>query len=476
MIRTRRKTAYIEPIDVKPLEPDYAEKKCKLLEHAIHQIYDGKAHDVCVYRLNMNVIAMVNHEFADEVYAVLVKAMTFKLQEIATSVKAYRGTLFLMELHGKWMEHLEALDIVMTIFAYLDRACIPGSDKTPVRELGLNLWRDNIIHFSNIRMKLKDTLLETVHKERRGEVIDTGLMGNIVKMLMDLGPSVYQQEFEKHFLDASTNFYRRESQELIECCDCGDYLKKTEKRLNEEIERVSEYLDVQSEIKITNVVKTEMIETHMTRLVHMKNSGLVNMILDDKYEDLGRMYKIFSRVPNGLTLIRGVMTSHIWDTGKQLVTDPERLKDPVGFVQCLLGEKDKHEKIIKLSFKSDTAFQMALNSLFEQFINFNPESPEYISLFLDEKLRKGLKGVTEEAVDILLDKVLILFRYLHKKDVFEVFYKEHLEKRLLSGKSVSDHAERSLLRKLKAVSKDQFTSNLEGIFTEYYNVTEVTSV
>ncbi|GJZ54298.1 cullin-3A-like protein, partial [Tanacetum coccineum] len=170
------------------------------------------------------------------------------------------------------------------------------------------------------------------------------------------------------------------------------------------------------------------------------------------------------------------MTSHIWKTGKQLVTDPERLKDPVGFVQCLLGEKDKHDKIIKLSFKSDRAFQMALNSWFERFINFNPRSPEYISLFLDERLRKGLKGVTEEAVNILLDKVLMLFRYLRDKNEFEIFYKEHLEKRLLSGKSVSDHdAERSLLRKLKAVNGQPFISNLEGIFIECYNVAEASS-
>ncbi|GJZ54299.1 cullin-3A-like protein isoform X1 [Tanacetum coccineum] len=201
MIRKKRRTIYIEPFDVELLEPDYAEKRCELLKKAIHQIYDGKGHDL-----------------------------------LATSVEAYPGTLFLRELHGKWMEHLAALRMIMFISASLDRACIPGSDKTPVGELGLNLWRDNIIRFSNVSMKLKDTLLEIVHKERRGEVIDTGLRSNIMKMLMDLGPFVYQQDFEKHFLDASTNFYRRESQELIECCDCGDYLKKTEKRLNEEIE------------------------------------------------------------------------------------------------------------------------------------------------------------------------------------------------------------------------------------------------
>ncbi|MCI52469.1 cullin-3, partial [Trifolium medium] len=85
----------------------------------------------------------------------------------------------------------------------------------------------------------------------------------------------------------------------------------------------------------------------------MENSGLVNMLCDDKYEDLGRMYTLFRRVTDGLLKIREVMTSHIRESGKQLVTDPERLKDPVEFVQRLLDEKDKYDKIINLPFNND---------------------------------------------------------------------------------------------------------------------------
>ncbi len=40
-------------------------------------------------------------------------------------------------------------------------------------------------------------------------------------------------------------------------------------------------------------------------------------------------------------------------------------------------------------------------------------------------------------------------RYLQEKDVFERYYKQHLTKRLLSGRSTSDDAERNLLVKLK---------------------------
>uniref|UniRef100_A0A166B5D3 Cullin neddylation domain-containing protein n=1 Tax=Daucus carota subsp. sativus TaxID=79200 RepID=A0A166B5D3_DAUCS len=85
-------------------------------------------------------------------------------------------------------------------------------------------------------------------------------MRNITKMLADVGYVVYQEDFEKPFIEVSADFYRGESQQYIDCCDCGEYLKKAEKRLNEEIERVSHYLDLKTEAKITNVVEKEMIE------------------------------------------------------------------------------------------------------------------------------------------------------------------------------------------------------------------------
>ncbi|XP_049385432.1 cullin-3A-like [Solanum stenotomum] len=506
------------------VDPKYAEKTWKILEHAIHEIYNHNASGLSFEELYRNAYNMVLHKFGEKLYSGLVSTMTAHLKEIAKHIESTQGGLFLEELNRIWAEHNKALQMIRDILMYMDRTFIPSTHKTPVHELGLNLWRDNIIHSSKIHKRLQDTLLELVQHERTGEVINRGLMRNVIQMLMDLGSSVYQEDFEKPFLDVSADFYRLESQQYIECCDCGDYLKKAEKRLTEEIERVSHYLDTKSEpkltnvvekemieshmhrlvhmensglvnmivndkyedlgrmynlfrrvstglalirmYKLTNVVEKEMIESHMHRLVHMENSGLVNMIVNDKYEDLGRMYNLFRRVSTGLALIRDVMTSHIREIGKQLVTGPEKLKDPVDFVQRLLDEKDKHDKIISSAFNNDKTFQNALNSSFEFFINLNPRSPEFISLFVDDKLRKGLKGVTEEDVEIILDKVMMLFRYLQEKDVFEKYYKQHLAKRLLSGKTVSDDAERSLIVKLKTECGYQFTSKLEGMFTD----------
>lgn len=61
---------------------------------------------------------------------------------------------------------------------------------------------------------------------------------------------------------------------------------------------------------------------------------------------------------------------------------------------------------------------------------------------------------------------MTIFRYLQEKDVFEKYYKQHLGKRLLSQRSYSDDAERSLLVKLKTECGYQFTSKLESMFND----------
>ncbi|KAK2375160.1 cullin-3A [Trifolium repens] len=108
----------------------------------------------------------------------------------------------------------------------MDMTYIPSKKSMPIYELGLKLWSENVIYSNQIRTRLSNTLLELLCRERASEEVNSELVKNITKMLMDLGPSVYDQEFETHFLQVSAEFYRAESQKFIECRDCGEYLKK----------------------------------------------------------------------------------------------------------------------------------------------------------------------------------------------------------------------------------------------------------
>ncbi|XP_031136866.2 cullin-3-B-like [Sander lucioperca] len=61
---------------------------------------------------------------------------------------------------------------------------------------------------------------------------------------------------------------------------------------------------------------------------------------------------------------------------------------------------------------------------------------------------------------------MVLFRFMQEKDVFERYYKQHLGRRLLSNKSVSDDSEKNMISKLKTECGCQFTSKLEGMFRD----------
>ena len=57
--------------------------------------------------------------------------------------------------------------------------------------------------------------------------------------------------------------------------------------------------------------------------------------------------------------------------------------------------------------------------------------------------------MTEQEIEVVLDKCMVLFRFLQEKDVFERYYKQHLAKRLLLDKSMSDDSEKNMISKLK---------------------------
>ncbi|XP_030162365.1 cullin-4B-like [Lynx canadensis] len=135
-------------------------------------------------------------------------------------------------------------------------------------------------------------------------------------------------------------------------------------------------------------------------------------------------------------------------------------------VQALLDFKDKIDFIIEASFLKNEKIIVAMKDAFETFINKRPNKPaELLAKYVDSKLRTGNKEATDEELEELLAKVVILFRFIHEKDVFEAFYKKDLAKRLLLDKSASVDAEKSMLCKLKqGVCLDRYIVCFSHIF------------
>ncbi|PKK73726.1 hypothetical protein GLOIN_2v1772921 [Rhizophagus irregularis DAOM 181602=DAOM 197198] len=477
------------------------------LAQAIREIHKKNASILSFEELYRNAYNMVLHKNGDKLYNGVREVITQHLEEVAVSqvVPAFPlsgasssqtnpngagGANFLKVLKTVWEDHTTCMLMIRDILMYMDRVYAKTANVPLVYDLGLDLFRDTIVRSQNypIQNHLLEVLLQQIKLERENEIIDRTNVKASIDMLLELTDAstkdtVYATDFENKFLETSSEYYRVEGQMLVGEYDAPEYMKKVDKRLNEEEQRVRHYLSQTTEPKIRNIVEEELISKHLKTVIEMENSGLIPMLRNEKMDDLGRMYKLFGRVVKGHDEMKSAISDYIRELGKAInetVTSNTTAEGgnaasgdkqtgatvAVRWVQEVLDLKDKFDKVQNLALSNDKAFQTSFNEAFEYFINKNSKSPEFISLFIDDNLKKGLKGKTEEEVDSVLDKTITLFRFIGEKDVFERYYKQHLAKRLLLGRSVSDDAERGMIGKLKVECGYQFTTKLEGMFND----------
>ncbi|CAF0738060.1 unnamed protein product [Rotaria sordida] len=441
------------------------------LKAAIQEIQKKNNSGLSFEELYRNAYTMVLHKHGEKLYTgTRGVVMEHLVQKVRQDVIDSLNNNFLTALNCAWNDHRTAMIMIRDILMYMDRVYVSGQKLEPVFNLGVILFRDNVVRYPSIRDHLRQTLLDMVAKERRGEIIEKSAVKNACQMLMSLGidnRSVYADDFETPFLLQSAEFYRLESQKLLAENSASVYIRKVAARISEEAERAVHYLDKSTEERIVRVLEDELITKHLKTIVEMENSGVYSMLKFSKCDDLATMYKLFERVPNGHSTIADCMSSYLREQGRALVTEnAEEGKNAIIYIQNLLDLKDTFDSFLKHAFNDDKIFKKRINSDFEYFINLNQRSPEYLSLFIDDKLKKGGKELGDLEVEVVLDKAMILFRYLEEKDVFERYYKQHLAKRLLLNKSASDDAEKNMISRLKTECGCQFTCKLEGMFKD----------
>ncbi|KAM7301695.1 cullin-4A [Ixodes scapularis] len=368
------------------------------------------------------------------------------------------NTLFLKLMNDCWQSHCQQMIMIRSIFLFLDRTYVlQNAAVASIWDVGLELFRTHIASNSSVQGRTVEGLLQLIEKERGGDAVDRSLLKSLVRMLSDLG--MYGEVFEGRFLEATERLYGEEAQRLLQEAEVPAYLQHVERRLAEEWERLLHYLDHSTKKPLISCVERQLLGQHLSLILQ---KGM-DQLLDDN-RDLGLMYSLFARVKDGLPMLCTHFNHYVKKRGRVIVTNPEKDRS---MVQELLDFKDQMDSVVTQCFQRNEKFVNSLKEAFEHFINQRPNKPaELIAKFVDSKLRAGNKEATEEELERLLDKIMVLFRFIHGKDVFEAFYKKDLAKRLLVGKSASVDAEKSMLSKLKAECGAAFTSKLEGMFKD----------
>lgn len=452
--------------DKPKLPENYQQNTWQKLEEAVEAIHNSHSIKSNLEELYQAVENMCSHKMSATIYEQLKHVceahVQSNLQQFLGKTMDYE--MFLKAIDNCWQDHCRQMIMIRSIFLFLDRTYVlQNTSVLSIWDMGLDLFRTHIISHQIVQTKTVNGLLQLIERERGGEAVDRQLLKSLLRMLSDL--QIYQEAFEKKFLEATDQLYAAEGHRLMQERDVPVYLSHVDKRLNEESERLLHYLDQTTKKPLITCVEKQLLEQHLSLMLQ---KGLEHLLNENRISDLTLMYQLFSRVKEGLKELCYAFATYIKGTGRLIVmnteNDPEKDKE---LVQTLLDFKDKIDNIIAVCFQKSERFVSAMKESFEHFINQRQNKPaELIAKYVDYKLRAGNKEATEEELERLLDKIMVLFRFIHGKDMFEAFYKKDLAKRLIVGKSASVDAEKSMLSKLKQECGAAFTCKLEVMFKD----------
>ncbi|CAH3951967.1 cullin-4A [Pieris brassicae] len=457
------KKLVIKNFKSKPNLPEnYQETTWSKLREAVIAIQTSKSIDYSLEELYQAVENMCSHKMASQLYVNLTNLVE---GHVKSNIEQFLSEsmdrqVFLKRMNDCWKAHCRQMIMIRSIFLYLDRTYVLQNPSIhSIWDMGLDLFRHHIAMNTLIQTRTVDGLLLLIERERGGDSVDISLLKSLLRMLSDL--QIYQDAFEHKFLQATERLYAAEGQRLMRELPVPEYLAHVEKRLREENERLLHYLDPCTKWQLIHTVERQLLSEHLTGIL---SKGLESLMDGPRLHDLTTLYNLFSRVKDGLNELCNHFNAYIKKKGRTIVIEPERDKTMVGE---LLEFKEQLDNIVTGCFQRNDRFLYSMREAFEFFINQRQNKPaELIAKFVDLKLRAGNKEATEEELERLLDKIMVLFRFIHGKDVFEAFYKKDLAKRLLVGKSASVDAEKSMLSKLKQECGGGFTCKLEGMFKD----------
>ncbi|KAF7713167.1 Cullin-1 [Penicillium ucsense] len=426
------------------------------------------------------------HLLGEELYKLLGEYLSRHLQVVLQHSKGHAEESLLGFYIREWTRFTTAAKYVNHLFSYLNRHWVKREidegkkNVYDVYTLHLVRWKDEF--FENVHEKVMDAVLNLIEKQRNGETIEQSQIKSIVDSFVSLGLDendskrstleVYRQYFQRPFIAATRTYYENESRQFVAENSVVEYMKKAESRLDEEKARVGLYLHPDVAKDLTETCLDVLVAAHSTLL-----RDEFQVLLDnERQEDLARIYRLLSRISDGLEPLRSTFESHVKRAGlaavAKVASDSENF-EPKVYVDALLQVHTRYQNLVNDAFNGDSDFVRSLDNACREFVNRNrvcqessTKSPELLARYTDSLLKKGSKAAEESELEDMLVQIMTVFKYIEDKDVYQKFYSKMLAKRLVHVSSVSDDAETSMISKLKEACGFEYTNKLQRMFQD----------
>ncbi|KAF9221148.1 Cullin-domain-containing protein, partial [Gyrodon lividus] len=332
----------------------------------------------------------------------------------------------------------------------------------PVYTLAIVTWKTHI--FEGFHKKISDAVLRLVDRQRNGNVIvDLTPIKKVVESFIVTGIDendvnktsldVYKAHLETPFLEVSRKYFEQKSQSFLMICTPYDFLQQAEECLR--------------------------VERHIARYFY---DDTHNQLFNLDEELLKRMFTILLNIPESLETLRQDFDEHVKRVGlttmaKLVGADPLRAATPDAkiYVDALSGIHHKYSRLVKVCFRADGRFTASLDRACREFVNrneatiFSPTiSVELIVTHVDGILRRLVRSANEDDIEVALNDVIILFKYIEDKDVFRALYAQKYAQRQVDfiSTSKSHQHEARMISKLKVACGIEYTIKIQRMFSE----------
>jgi len=426
------------------------------------------------------------HLLGEDLYRHLREYLDEHLKGVLTKSKEHSGEDLLRFYIREWKRYTTAAGYNNHLFRYLNRHWVKremDEGKKHIYDIyTLHLVRWKEVMFTATHKPVMDAVLSLVEKQRNGETIEHSQIKTLVHSFVSLGLDdsdaskgnldVYKEHFEKPYLDATALYYARESTQFLAENSVVEYMKKAETRLDEERGRVDLFLLQDIQVPLSRCCENALIKEHSNIL----REEFQVLLDNDRQDDLGRMYKLLLRIPDGLDPLRTRFEQHVKNSGLSAVSKiaaSNENVDPKTYVDTLLEVHTQYHDLVKKAFAGESDFVRSLDNACRDFVNRNKlcensttKSPELLAKYTHTLLsRTSAKMSEEDDMESCQTSIMTVFKYIEDKDVFQNFYRRNLAKRLVQTSS-SDDAETSMISKLKDACGFEYTNKLQRMFQD----------
>ncbi|KAG0209305.1 Cullin-2 [Mortierella sp. GBA30] len=347
-----------------------------------------------------------------------------------------------------------------------------------VQALANQIWREHVVMEIKHRKqnRIMYQIFETIRQDREGKQVNCAVVQDAIFSLVSLNSKtdqpleLYIEEFETPYITQTKAYYKLESNIKMSSCSISQYMRSAIDRLTQEGTRNHRYCHPTSHARVIQECETQYISEHQGSI----QSEFERMIASERTEDCMMAYSLLSRIENGIAPLLLTFEKYITTVGRDIILGlgASITKDPREYVERLIELHAKYMQMCAKVFTNDAAFVAAVDKAFRTVVNDTAtntaaRSPEVMARYTDTMLRKKQKtGLSEAEIEDRLTRVVILFKYIDDKDLFQKFYSRVLAKRLIFDSSLSAEAEANMISRLKSACGVEYTSKLQRMFTD----------